>query len=194
LRTVVSIGVDELGRRLLTDPGDSWQIVGRITPQGGILGVFDGRDTRAFLDPGLVVEDVIRDASPVVQDLDVRILDKLVDVTVSCDDDHVVPTVACLRGQGGDQIVRFETGELDHRNVECVDQLTDQPHLLAEDVGRLGPARLVVVDHLVAKATAMWSGWWSFSKLISMEVNPNTALVTCPDAVAMSVGRAKKAR
>jgi hypothetical protein len=30
--------------------------------------------------------------------------------------------------------------------------------------------------------------------LISMDVNPNTALVTCPEAVAMSVGSAKKAR
>ena len=32
------------------------------------------------------------------------------------------------------------------------------------------------------------------SMLISIEVKPNTALVTCPDAVARSVGRAKKAR
>jgi hypothetical protein len=29
---------------------------------------------------------------------------------------------------------------------------------------------------------------------MSIEVNPNTAFVTCPDAVAMSVGNAKKAR
>ncbi len=40
----------------------------------------------------------------------------------------------------------------------------------------------------------MPSGLWSLSRLISMDVNPNTALVTCPLAVAMSVGRAKKAR
>jgi hypothetical protein len=29
---------------------------------------------------------------------------------------------------------------------------------------------------------------------MSIEVNPYTALVTCPDAVAMSVGSAKNAR
>jgi hypothetical protein len=31
-------------------------------------------------------------------------------------------------------------------------------------------------------------------RLISIDVNPNTAFVTCPDAVERSVGRAKKAR
>src|SRR5215218_4198233 len=40
----------------------------------------------------------------------------------------------------------------------------------------------------------MPSGWWSFTRLISIEVKPNTALVTCPLAVAMSVGSAKNAR
>ena len=40
----------------------------------------------------------------------------------------------------------------------------------------------------------IWSGSWSRHRLMSIEVNPNTALVICPEAVAMSVGRAKKAR
>src|SRR3954449_10629851 len=40
----------------------------------------------------------------------------------------------------------------------------------------------------------MPSGAWSFSRLISIDVNPKTALVTWPEAVAMSVGRAKNAR
>src|SRR5438128_8714583 len=40
----------------------------------------------------------------------------------------------------------------------------------------------------------MPSGRWSLSRLMSIDVKPNTALVTCPDAVAVSVGRAKKAR
>ena len=38
------------------------------------------------------------------------------------------------------------------------------------------------------------SGWWSFTRLISIDVKPKTAFVTWPPAVAMSVGRAKKAR
>ena len=84
---------------------------------------------------------------------------------------------------------------------ERLDDLADQAHLLAQDVGRLRAARLVVVDQPWrnvgsgrSKATAMPSGWWSFSRLMSIDVNPNTALVTCPEAVAMSVGSAKKAR
>ena len=35
---------------------------------------------------------------------------------------------------------------------------------------------------------------WSRIRLMSIDVNPNTAFVTCPDAVARSVGSAKKAR
>ena len=40
----------------------------------------------------------------------------------------------------------------------------------------------------------MASGFRSLTMFTSIDVNPNTALVTCPDAVARSVGRAKKAR
>ena len=40
----------------------------------------------------------------------------------------------------------------------------------------------------------MPSGRWSFNRLTSIDVKPNTALVTWPDAVAMSVGSAKNAR
>src|SRR5438552_7881219 len=45
-----------------------------------------------------------------------------------------------------------------------------------------------------SNATTMPAGLWSLSRLMSIDVNPNTALVTWPLAVAMSVGRAKKAR
>ncbi len=45
-----------------------------------------------------------------------------------------------------------------------------------------------------SKETAMLSGRWSRIRLISIDVKPNTALVTWPLAVAMSVGSAKKAR
>src|SRR5438552_267104 len=45
-----------------------------------------------------------------------------------------------------------------------------------------------------SNATTMPAGLWSLSRLMSIDVNPNTAFVTWPDAVAMSVGRAKKAR
>ena len=86
-------------------------------------------------------------------------------------------------------------------DLQRLDHLAHQAHLLAQDVGRLRAARLVVVTSSWrkvgsgrSKATAMPSGWWSFSRLMSIDVKPKTALVTWPEAVAMSVGSAKKAR
>jgi hypothetical protein len=38
------------------------------------------------------------------------------------------------------------------------------------------------------------SGLWSFTNVFNMVQKPYTELVTCPLAVAMSVGNAKKAR
>ena len=82
-----------------------------------------------------------------------------------------------------------------------LDDLAHQPHLLAQDVGRRLAVGLVVVDPSWrkvgsgrSKATATPSGWWSRSRLMSIDVKPNTAFVTWPDAVAMSVGSAKNAR
>ena len=83
-----------------------------------------------------------------------------------------------------------------------LDDLAHQAHLLAQDVGRRGAVGLVgrrraswrKVGSGRSKATTIWSGWWSRTRLISIDVKPNTALVTWPEAVAMSVGRAKKAR
>jgi len=43
----------------------------------------------------------------------------------------------------------------------------------------------------LSKATAMQSGLSSANNLMSIEVNPYTALVICPLVVARDVGRAK---
>ena len=45
-----------------------------------------------------------------------------------------------------------------------------------------------------SKVTAIRSGWWSRTRLSSIDVKPNTALVTWPDAVVRSVGNAWNAR
>ena len=45
-----------------------------------------------------------------------------------------------------------------------------------------------------SKVTMTCSGRWSRTRFNSIEVKPNTALVTWPEAVVMSVGRAKNAR
>ena len=85
---------------------------------------------------------------------------------------------------------------------ERLEHLAHEPDLLAEDVGRLLAAA-------PCRSAPPRGGTWARagprprrsrraggrgSRLMSIDVNPNTALVTWPDAVAMSVGRAKKAR
>ena len=60
----------------------------------GVLQVHRGRHTGPLLDAGLVVEDVVRHPSSVVEHLDVRVLDELVDVSVAGHDDDVEPGVA----------------------------------------------------------------------------------------------------
>ena len=113
----------------------------------------------------------------------------------------VVAGVAGLGGEGGDDVVGLEAGAVEDRDLERLDDLAHEAHLLAEDVGRRGAVGLVVGDPSWrkvgsgrSKATAMPSGWWSRTRFRSIDVNPKTALVTCPEASVMSVGRAKKAR
>ena len=146
-----AVAVDQLGRRLLPYPGHPGQIVGWVASQGGVLGVQDRGDTGAFEDAGFVVEGVVRHAPAVVEHLDEGVFDELVGVTVPGDDDDVVAAVAAAGGQGGDEIVGFETDQLQHRQMQRFDHLTDQAHLLAQDVGGFGSARFIGGDGLVAK-------------------------------------------
>ncbi len=86
--------------------------------------------------PGLVVEGVVADPAPVVEDLDVRIADELEGVAVAGDDDDLVAAGHGLLGGGGDDVVGLEAGELAHRHAEHVEDLAHQPHLLAQRVRR----------------------------------------------------------
>ena len=143
--------VDQLRRRLLPHPRHTRQVVGIVTPQGRVLHVVGGHHTGPFLDAGLVVEDVVGHPPLVVEDLDVGVLDQLVAVAVAGHDDDVVAPVAGLRGQRGDDVVGLVAGGLEHRHGEGLEHLSDQPHLLAEDVGCRLALRLVGRRHLVAE-------------------------------------------
>lgn len=113
-----------------------------------------------------------------------RILDELVAVAVASDDDDVV-TIGCgLRGQGGDDIVGLEAGRFDDRELERLDDLTHQAHLLAQDVGSGFVVGLVRVDASCrnvgcgrSNVTPIRSGRWSRTRLSSIDVKPYTALV-----------------
>ncbi len=131
-----------------------------------------------------------------------RVLDELVAVPVAGDDHDVVAGATALRGERGDDVVGLEAGDLEDGDPQRLHHLAGEAHLLAEDVGRrlAWPCRCSTrswrknVGCGRSKATAMPAGCWSRSRLTSIDVKPKTALVTCPEAVARSVGRAKKAR
>ncbi len=147
----IAVGVDQLGCRLLPHPGDTWQVVGGVTPQRRVLGVPGGRDSGAGLDARLVVVGVVGDAPLVVDHPDVGVLDELVGVAIARDDEHVVPSGRSPGGQGGQHVISLEARSVDQRDVQGLDELTGQAHLLAQDVWRLGPSSLVTGDHLVAE-------------------------------------------
>ena len=183
-------------------PGTPGQVVGRVAPQGRVLRVERGGHAGALGDAGLVVERVVGHAPLVVEHLDVGVLDELVAVAVAGDDDDVVARVAALGGEGGDDVVRLEA----RRPRRSGSPATRRPGGRGPSAGAGCPGRRRGCPCRCRCARGgrsarggraprrCASGWWSRSRLTSIEVNPNTALVTCPDAVARSVGSAKKAR
>src|SRR5581483_12481829 len=108
-----------------------------------------GVNAGALLDAGLVVQHVVAHAPAVVEDLDVGVFDQLVGVAVAGDDDDVVAPVPGLGGEGGHDVVGLVGGNFEDGDLQGVDHPAHQAHLLAQDVGRLGAARLVVGDHVV---------------------------------------------
>ena len=143
-----AVGLDQLGRGLVADPGDAGQVVGGVAAQGGHVDVAPGRHPVALLHGGLVVDGGVGDAAPGHHHPDLGlVVDELEVVPVPGDDQHRQPLVPGLADQGGDQVVGLVPGDLDHRDPQGGQHLADQRHLGAEVV-RGGPAvgLVAVVD------------------------------------------------
>ncbi len=153
-RVEVAVLVDELGRRLLPDPGHPGQVVRRIPPEGRQQRIQGREDAGAFLDAGLVVEGVVTHPPTVVEHADVGILDQLVGVAVAGDDDDGVTAVAGLGGQGGQHVVRLEPLRADHGDGEGLDHVPDHVELRRQVGRRLVATPFVVVDDVVAERAA----------------------------------------
>jgi len=144
-----AVGGDELGGGLLPHPGHAGEVVGRVAAQGGVLRVHRRRHPGALEDPGLVVVGVLGDASLDVDDAHVGVLDELVGVAVAGEDEDVVTGLATLGRQGGEDVVGLEAWGLEDRDLQRLEDLADEPHLLAEDVRRRIAGALVGVELLV---------------------------------------------
>ena len=83
------VGLDQLGGRLVADPGDAGQVVRGVAPQGGHVDVAPGRHPVALLDGGLVVDGGVGDAAPGHHHPDAGlVVDQLEVVPVAGDDQH----------------------------------------------------------------------------------------------------------
>ena len=111
-------------------------------------------NARALLDAGLVVEGVVGDAPLVVEHSDMGILDQLIAVPVTGDDDRVPPGIPGGGGEGGEYVVGLEALGLDHPEPQRLDQVPNQGQLLVQDVGLLLPVGLVGGQALVPEGGA----------------------------------------
>ena len=126
-----AVGLDELGGRLLADAGDAVDVVGGVTPQRRIVQVALGAEAVPLAHGRLVVGDGVRDAPAVHHHPDLR-PDHLEEVTVGGDDHRRGPLGGELGTQHVDDVVGLHVVHLEHRNLQHLEDLADEPHLLAE--------------------------------------------------------------
>ena len=89
------------------------------------------------------------------------------------------PSACGLAGERGDDVVGLVALDLEHRDLQGVEDLVDEADLALELVGSRGPVGLVLGVLLVrnvwrdtSKATATWAGCSSRSALMSIDVKP----------------------
>jgi hypothetical protein len=150
----VAVGGEQFGCRFLADPGHTRQVVRRVSAQRGEQHVLRRRDTGALDDARLVVQRVVADPPPVVEHADMGVLDELEAVAVPRHHDDIAGAVAGLGGQGRQDVVRLEARCADDGDGQRLHDLADHLELVRQVLGRLGPAPLVVLDHLVAERGA----------------------------------------
>ncbi len=80
-----------------------------------------------------------------------RIFNELVGVAVARHDDHVVAGGGRLGRQRREDVVGLEARRFDYWDLHRVDELANEAHLLAQDIGSLRSGGFVARDHLVAE-------------------------------------------
>ena len=127
--------IDQFGCSLFANPGDTGKIVGRIAAKRGVVHIVSWLYTGTFEDAGFVIERVVRNTTLVVEHLDMRIMNELVAVAIASDDDDVVTARFGRCCQGCDDVVGFETNEVEHGNAQRFDNFANNAHLLTKKIG-----------------------------------------------------------
>ncbi len=147
--------LDELNGRLRTHAPDTRDVVGTVAHQGEVVGHTLRRHAQALRGVALVDHLLLhrgRAAPPGVEEFDAA-ADQLVEVLVARDDDRPQPRVRRLSRQSADDIVGFETLQLDHRDSKASEDLTNPSHggveILLQGLVELLPRGLVVLVDLV---------------------------------------------
>ena len=144
---------DPLGSRLLTHTGDAGQIVAGVAAKSGEIRILRRRQAILCFDltrgePGQLGHALLR-----VQNRDV-LGHQLQRVPVPGDDQYAIAERLGLRGEGGDDVVRLESGFGHDRNTHGPEHILGDVHLPSELVRRLAPIRLVVGESFCPKGLA----------------------------------------
>ena len=138
-----AVGLDELGGGLLPDPGNARDVVREIALQRHVVQILLGWQAEPLGHRVDVIGDDVRDAPPVEHHADAR-PDHLEEVAVGGHDDRFQPLLHRSQGQRGDGVVRLVALNLHDGDGHGLQDLPDQPQLLAELVWGLGPPGLVI--------------------------------------------------
>ena len=133
----------QLGGGLLPDAGNPGDVVGHVPFQGNVVEVLLRGESEPACNRGDVVGNDVRDPPPVEHDLDAG-ADQLEEVAIGRDDHGLQPALRRSAGQGGDRVVGLVALHGDHGDLQGLENLEDQPELLAELVRCLLSSRLVV--------------------------------------------------
>ena len=136
--------LQQLGRRLLADPGNAGDVVGGVAAQAHQVGDQLRRHAVALADGIAVVDLGLGDPARGAHHPH-PLADQLVGVAVAGDDHHRDPLLARLPRQRGDHVVGLEALDLDVGVAEGLDQRHQVRPLLAQQVGPRFALRLVEV-------------------------------------------------
>ena len=145
------IFVQQLGSRLFSYPGDTWNIVDLITTKSLKVDELMWWNPKFFHHQLRRVGEVphsIQHTHFVIQELR--------EVLVGANDKNLTSRLLSLLGQRGDNIVRLEIGDTKDREIERLDHTIDKRELTLKIVGHLGPIRLVILTLTFAERSARW--------------------------------------